>query len=41
VRLEDYGSVAIWCEPLNALISPADLEVSAPEGGGAGQPKNE
>lgn len=41
VRLEDYGSVAIWCEPLNALIAPADLELAAPGDGGAGQAKGE
>lgn len=37
VRLEDYGSVAIWCEQFNALISPADLELVTPVDGGPGQ----
>lgn len=41
VRLEDYGSVAIWCEQLNALISPADLEPAAPAGEGGGQTPSE
>lgn len=30
VNLEDYGSVAIWCEQFDALISPADLEMTSP-----------
>lgn len=25
LRLEDYGSVVIWCEQFNVLISPAEL----------------
>lgn len=31
VNLEEYGSVAIWCEQFGALVAPADLEIAHPE----------
>lgn len=30
IRLSDYGSVVIWCEQFNVLISPAELAHAAP-----------
>jgi hypothetical protein len=30
LRPDDYGSVAVWCEQLNVLISAAELRAGAP-----------
>jgi hypothetical protein len=36
LRLSDYGSVVIWCEQFNVLISPAELTHATPAGVPAG-----